>query len=53
VRRDASLEELVPRLVAGEKVFSLEGGPPAAPSVLWATDILAALKRDIARRARP
>ena len=52
VRRDASLEELVPRLAAGEKVFPLEGDSSAPPSVLRAADILAALERDSARRAR-
>ena len=51
VSRDACLEELVPRLAAGEKVFPLEGDP-SAPSVLRAADILAALERDSARRAR-
>ncbi|MGN6305392.1 MAG: ATP-binding cassette domain-containing protein, partial [Mesorhizobium sp.] len=52
VRRDASLEDLVPRLAAGEKVFPLEGDSSAPPSVLRAADILAALERDSARRAR-
>jgi glycine betaine/proline transport system ATP-binding protein len=50
---DASLESLVPRLAAGEKVFAVESDPARPRSVLWATDVLAVLERENARRARP
>jgi len=46
VRADATLEELVPRIVAGERTFLLAGGAATRREVVHATDILKAMERN-------
>ena len=52
VHSNTSLENLVPRLAAGEKIFAIESDSCHPRSVLLATDVLAVLERENARRVR-